>query len=931
MYDSFPMVPGYRMLLTCFLLFPFLLFAQTSLQPGDLAVVGLAANIGDGSGVDCNEAAGTDELILVAFRDIETGTALDITDNGWERSNAGLWGNQEGFVRMTRTGPTIPAGQLIRFHFPPSGNAYLAFSPDAGWTFEDMGTTAVNFNSNGDQLFFLQGGIWDNGTSGGDDAAYSDGKLLFAFNSRQDWLPFQQQATDSGLPAVLEGCYAIQSGIAGSDFVAYAGDTTTADRIAWLSRLHDPSNWAYFEQCSDYPSLPGSFSISPDTISLSCTNCGGCETLTDQITVQLPHTGGPYTLDYTDGRDTFQLENITTGYQFEVSTTDTLRLSILSIRDSAGCAIFSELGDTLTLIAHDPPVLYELPDQSSCGPFVLQTIIGENLSGGQAYYLDPGYQNKLLPGDLVRSDATIFIYDRQYHCETAVEFELKIFDLPEASIGIVSQPSCDDLLGGALELYASGNGPFSVFWNKEGFDGLRSLGSLPAGDYEAAVVDANSCQAIAKIRLNELPGPVLECRTDSPSAGLSGMEGRVSLVFSEGTPPYILSMEGPLSDTRSFVQADSLVLDFLPEGLYALTLTDATNCMADCSFEILASDSVDCKLELMATVSDATCLREGRGAVSFSVSGGELPFIFDWSLDALDGLAASEDLSPGDYALTVLDAAGCRDSLAFSIRAPEAVNVDFSIVQPACSTDARGTLVISSINSGLLPLQLLTSGSETPIEISVLPFSLPGLGVGKYAYVLNDAAGCVQEIQFEVTEPEIFELDLGPDVWIAQGDSVELGSGIRIAGVAVWTPPNFLTRADRLSTIAVPPKTLDYTVTITTEEGCKYSDEIRIRVNEFSKELFIPNAFSPDNDGNNDRFNIYGSSRVEKIRRLKIFNRWGELLYDRGPLNPSDASVGWDGKYNGIMQPVGVYIYVAEVIYTGDVTERVSGDFLLVR
>lgn len=931
MHFTFPMISGYRMLLTCLFLFPFFLFAQTLLLPGDLVVAGLAANTGDGSGVDCAEAAGTDELSLVAFREIATGTVIDITDNGWERSKPGFWGNEEGFVRLTRTGPAIPAGQLMRFRFPPSGNAYLSLTPDEGWTFEDMGTTSVNFNSNGDQLFFMQGGVWDNGTSAGDDATYTGGKLIFAFNSRIEWLSFQQSASDSGLPAELTGCYSIQSGITSTNFAAYAGDTLAADRIVWLSRFHNPANWAYFDQCSDYPVPSGSFTVSPDTIALSCKNCGGCEMLTDQITVQLPETGGPYTLDYTDGRDTFRLENITTGFQFEVSTTDTLRLSILSVKDSTGCAIFSGLGDTLTLIAQDPPVLYELPDQSSCGPFTLQAIIGENLSGGQAYFSDPGYQNKLLPGDFLSADATIYIYDRLYNCETATQFDLKVFELPEASIGIVSQPSCDDPSGGALELYTSGNGPFSIFWNKEGFDGLRVLNGLPVGEYEAEVVDANSCQAVAKINLTEVPGPVLDCRPESSSAGLSGMEGRVRLSFSEGTPPYILSMEGPLSDTRSFVQADSLVLDFLPAGLYALTLMDATNCMSNCSFEILASDSVDCKLELVATASDATCLTEGRGAVSFTVSGGELPFLFDWSRDEFDGLAASENLSPGDYALTVADAAGCVDSLAFSIGAQENPEVVFSPVQPACSTDATGTLLISSINSGLLPLLLQTSGSASPIEISVLPFSLPGLGVGEYTYVLTDAAGCMQEIQFRINEPEIFDLDLGPDVWIAGGDSVVLGSDIRMEGVAAWTPPNFLTHADELSTVAFPTKTLDYTLTVTTAEGCVYSDEIRVKVNEFSEELFIPNAFSPDNDGNNDRFNIYGSSRVEKIRRLKIFNRWGELLYDRGPLNPSDASVGWDGKYNGIIQPVGVYIYVAEVVFAGDVTERVSGDFLLIR
>jgi hypothetical protein len=89
--------------------------AQTILKPGDLMVVGVNTNL---SG--CGASGGEDEISLVAFRDIAPGTEIHFTDNGWQRLNAGQWGNSEGFLvaRRSATAPVIPAGTLIVFRFP---------------------------------------------------------------------------------------------------------------------------------------------------------------------------------------------------------------------------------------------------------------------------------------------------------------------------------------------------------------------------------------------------------------------------------------------------------------------------------------------------------------------------------------------------------------------------------------------------------------------------------------------------------------------------------------------------------------------------------------------------------------------------------------------------------------------------------------------
>nr|MBP7274379.1 hypothetical protein [Saprospiraceae bacterium] len=172
-----------------FLLMPTaVLLAQ--LGPGDMAIVGLASNVGDddlAAYCETGLGSGRDRVSVVFFEDITTGTVVEITDNGWERRFANMWGNSEGVIQITRTGGTIPKGTTVTFEFSLAVNGnHLAIAPDNAWTFTDIGTNAVNFNSAGDQIFFLSGGAWNNGTgcpiACNQDATYS-GSVLYGFSS----------------------------------------------------------------------------------------------------------------------------------------------------------------------------------------------------------------------------------------------------------------------------------------------------------------------------------------------------------------------------------------------------------------------------------------------------------------------------------------------------------------------------------------------------------------------------------------------------------------------------------------------------------------------------------------------------------------------------------------------------------------------------
>ncbi len=90
------------------------------------------------------------------------------------------------------------------------------------------------------------------------------------------------------------------------------------------------------------------------------------------------------------------------------------------------------------------------------------------------------------------------------------------------------------------------------------------------------------------------------------------------------------------------------------------------------------------------------------------------------------------------------------------------------------------------------------------------------------------------------------------------------------------------------------------------------------------KDFFIPNSFSPNNDGNNDLFKIYGSSVIDLT--MRVYNQWGELIFET-----SDPQGGWDGTWKGRPQAIGVYVYVAKVTFYNNVSVIRKGTINLIR
>ncbi len=146
---------------------------------------------------------------------------------------------------------------------------------------------------------------------------------------------------------------------------------------------------------------------------------------------------------------------------------------------------------------------------------------------------------------------------------------------------------------------------------------------------------------------------------------------------------------------------------------------------------------------------------------------------------------------------------------------------------------------------------------------------------------------------------------------IALGDSVSLQAITnRFPRTIKWTPTNDLSCPDCLTPIASPVNTTEYRIEVQDSLGCMTSGTVKVSVDK-TKIAFIPNAFSPNGDGQNDFFQIYPTNAVESIKVFQIFSEWGELIYESA--EPLLNTASWDGTFRQQQAAIGTYVYLVQL------------------
>jgi len=114
------------------------------------------------------------------------------------------------------------------------------------------------------------------------------------------------------------------------------------------------------------------------------------------------------------------------------------------------------------------------------------------------------------------------------------------------------------------------------------------------------------------------------------------------------------------------------------------------------------------------------------------------------------------------------------------------------------------------------------------------------------------------------------------------------------------------------------------------QNGCIATASTNLFVRQV-RNIFIPNAFSPNSDQTNDRFFVYGDERLKTIKSIEVFDRWGSKMYQQYDLLPGDESKGWDGTFRGQAMQPGSYIYTITVEFEDGETETFYGEVSILR
>lgn len=461
-----------------------------------------------------------------------------------------------------------------------------------------------------------------------------------------------------------------------------------------------------------------------------------------------------------------------------------------------------------------------------------------------------------------------------------------------------------DSSGSATVNVTGGTSPYIYTWNPN-VGNTATVNNLAAGNYTVLVTDDHLCTISASYTLTE-PAALTASHVVTNLQCFGDANGRVVVTATGGTGTYIYNWNPAVSTTDTAQN--------LPAGSYAYTVTDASGCIYTNS----ASVTQPTQLVVSRTYTDATCNGSNDGTITATAVGGTTPYSYSVTTDgsnfqnSTNGLFTS--LVPGNYIIILSDLNGCTDTSSATILDPPAVTIQLVATDVVCYGYNNGQIIATTGNGTQPFTYTLSNGDQNNNGI------FTSLAANSYSLTATDANGCTATDTTSITEPVEVLVDITPDsADINLGEALTLQSSTNQSGAVTytWSPAAGLSCTDCAAPDFNAYSSLGYTLTVTNSDGCIGIAQAYVAVKP-SYDVFIPNAFSPNGDGANDEWQIYGNMAGIKQMSVEVYNRTGEKVFEG-----TDINFKWDGKYKGVQSPPGVYVYVAKFVWLNNFTDTV--------
>jgi gliding motility-associated-like protein len=434
--------------------------------------------------------------------------------------------------------------------------------------------------------------------------------------------------------------------------------------------------------------------------------------------------------------------------------------------------------------------------------------------------------------------------------------------------------------------------------------------------YSVIVRDNLGCENTTNVFVNN-PNPILLTPSNTNVSCFGGSDGIAQVNVVGSKPPFTYQW------TSNAGGQTGAVVNNLFAGFYRVTVRDSSNCAVDTSIVITQPKGMTIN---SSKITDTKCVGDSVGRIEITVVGGTPQYQYLWSNN--DTTSAIKNLRAGAYNLVVTDANGCQIQESFSVRTPGGLDGDVLAVPVKCYGEQTGSISIEAFG-GTQPYQYSTNG-KTFSGIN----KFIGVKAGKYDLYVKDANGCTWFEQVEVTQPTKFSVEAMPDVTINLGDSVQLFANVLnpVGNVDIsWRQPyeGTLSCVKCPTPMSKPIFSITYGVYGVDSAGCRSLDSVTVNVVK-PRYVFVPTGFTPNNDFVNDRLTVRGKEGT-KILQFKIYDRWGELLYEVQDAKINDDSYGWDGKFRGEYMTSGMYVWYIEAQYIDGAKEIIKGSTTLIR
>jgi gliding motility-associated-like protein len=459
--------------------------------------------------------------------------------------------------------------------------------------------------------------------------------------------------------------------------------------------------------------------------------------------------------------------------------------------------------------------------------------------------------------------------------------------------------SCFQSNDGAITLNTTGGSfPYQFVWSPN-VSTTSSATGLTTGNYSITITDNNGCTTTTSASLSQ---PTLLTATENHVNVLcnGAATGSIDVIANGGTPGagYTYNWNPNVSTTLSATS--------LTAGGYVITVLDANNCSTTITSIITEPTAV--QLNLSST--GALCFGDANGNVTATTTGGVSPFNYTLTSDGINFTPSStglfSNLTAGNYTIEVVDNNNCPATGTVSVTEPASINAQLNITNATCYSYKNGEIITTA--SGGAGGYVFSS--STGITNNTGLFS--GLAAGSYSVTITDQNGCSVTQVAAITEPDTVIISILPNpLEVKLGESLQLNTTTNQGGLLSyqWTPSFGLSCADCSNPVFEGVYSQPYQVTITNEDGCFGTSAVVVTVVP-NYDLFFPNAFTPNTDGTNDTWQMFGNKNSMKQIEVMVFNRIGEKVFESNDLNFS-----WDGKFKGVESPNAVYVYTAKIVW----------------